>query len=107
MRVNRPARLLTWALAALTSITAKAAPVSFNDDVRPILNEACFKCHSGVKEAGGLNLQFREQALGTGKSGARAIVPNRPEESAFIARLITDDEDERMPKDAPPATRKN
>lgn len=81
---------------------AAAEPVAFNREVRPILNNVCFKCHGGVKEAGGLNLQFREQALGAGKSGARAIVPGHPEQSEFIARLVTEDEDERMPKDHAP-----
>ncbi len=49
-----------------------------------------------------MNLQFREEALKEGKSGARAIVPGKPDESEMIARLTTDDASERMPKKQPP-----
>ena len=48
-----------------------AERVSFNRQIRPLLSENCLKCHGGVKEAGGLNLQFREEALKPGKSDLR------------------------------------
>src|SRR5262245_55874513 len=73
-------------------------PVRFNRDIRPILNGQCFKCHGGVKEAGDLNLQFREHAMKAGESGKIAIVPGKPEESEFYLRLVSDDPTERMPK---------
>ncbi len=81
---------------------AGAEPVRFNRDVRPLLNTQCFKCHGGVKEAGGLNLQFRAEALLAGDSGIPGIVPGKPEESGLFQRLVTHDEDEKMPKKAPP-----
>ena len=59
---------------ALSHAAAIAAPVEFNRDIRPILNAHCFKCHGGVKEAGELNLQFRDQALKAGETGEIAIV---------------------------------
>ncbi len=76
-------------------------PVQFNRDIRPILNAVCFKCHGGVKEAGELNLQFRESALKAGESGEIAIVPGHPEKSEFFKRLIAEDSTERMPKKEP------
>jgi hypothetical protein len=79
-------------------------PVSFNRQIRPILSERCIKCHGGVKEAGGLNLQFREWALKGGKSGTPAIVPGDPGKSELMARLTTKDEDDRMPKKSAPLT---
>ncbi|RYD33574.1 MAG: DUF1553 domain-containing protein [Verrucomicrobiaceae bacterium] len=91
--------LITAALAG-----AASSPVEFNRDIRPILNNQCFKCHGGVKEAGGLNLQFRDLALKAGESGKTAIVPGKPEESEFLHRLVTDDDEERMPKKGPPLT---
>jgi len=72
--------------------------VQFNRDIRPLLNAHCFKCHGGVKEAGDLNLQFRERALKAGESGEIAIVPGQPEKSEFYKRLVTDDTSDRMPK---------
>src|SRR5688500_909374 len=70
--------------------TRAEAPVRFNEQIRPLLNTQCVKCHGGVKEAGGLHLLFREQALKSGKSGQPAIVPGKPEQSELIARLITE-----------------
>ncbi len=76
--------------------------VSFSEQVRPLLNAKCAKCHGGVKEAGGMNLLFRESALKGGKSGLPAIVPGKPEASELIVRVTTADEDDRMPKKADP-----
>lgn len=90
--------------AAAEKTAPAAATVEFNRDIRPILNGQCFKCHGGVKEAGSLNLQFREQALKAGDSGKIAIVPGKPEESEFYRRLLTTDEEEHMPKKGPPLT---
>src|SRR6476660_6406520 len=96
-------RLLPLLLGSLLVATSsKAAPVDFNRDIRPLLNAHCFKCHGGVKEAGGLNLQFRDRALQAGETGAIAIVPGQPEESAFIDRPTTSDKTDRMPKKEPP-----
>ena len=88
-----------WSLPALGQ---KAKPVSFSDQVQPLFNTACVKCHGGVKEAGGMNLLFRESALKGGKSGLPAIVPGHPEQSELIKRVTSTDEDERMPKKREP-----
>jgi uncharacterized protein DUF1553/uncharacterized protein DUF1549/cytochrome c len=77
-------------------------PVSFNEQIRPLLDAHCVKCHGGVKETGKLNLLFRDAALKGGKSGLPAIVPGKPDESELIARLTTENEDDRMPKKADP-----
>src|SRR6187399_3368930 len=87
---------------ALAPAALFAGSVQFNRDIRPLLNAHCFKCHGGVKEAGGLNLQFREKALMAGETGEIAVVPGKPEESAFIDRLTTQDKTDRMPKKEPP-----
>ena len=41
----------------------------FTDEVRPILESKCIKCHSGPKPKGGLNLTTREAVLKGGESG--------------------------------------
>ena len=97
---------MLFAASLSCEVIAGELPVDFNRDVRPILNNQCLKCHGGVKEAGELNLQFRDQALKGGESGEFAIVPGQPEHSAFIERLTNSDPTERMPKKAaalPPA----
>ena len=76
--------------------------VHFSRDVRPILNQNCMQCHGGVRQKNGVSFLFREEALGTGKSGKRTIVPGKPDESELIARVTSSDPDTRMPYHAPP-----
>jgi Protein of unknown function (DUF1549)/Protein of unknown function (DUF1553)/Planctomycete cytochrome C len=76
--------------------------VHFSRDVRPILNQNCMSCHGGVRQKNGISFLFREEALGTGKSGKRTIVPGKPDESELIARVTSSDPDTRMPYHAPP-----
>src|SRR6201987_2218115 len=75
--------------------------VHFSRDVRPILNQNCMPCHGGVRQKNGVSFLFREEALGTGKSGKRTIVPGKPNESELIARVTSSDPDARMPYHAP------
>ncbi|MFO1513674.1 MAG: PSD1 and planctomycete cytochrome C domain-containing protein [Verrucomicrobiota bacterium] len=101
---NRSRR--TWPMwVTALCVTASSLPcasaeatVSFNEQIRPLLNAHCVKCHGGVKEAGNLNLLFRDSALKGGKSGLPTIVPGKPQESELIARLTTTNEDDRMPQ---------
>ncbi len=77
---------------------AGAAPVDFSRDIRPLLSNACFACH-GPAEASresGLRLDTRAGAF-TDLDGHKAIVPGKPSESSLYQRIISDDEDERMP----------
>lgn len=75
-----------------------SAAVDFSRDVQPILNKNCIACHGGVKEAGEVSFIFRDQVLGKGESGKTVVVPGKPEVSEMIARIITDDKDDLMPK---------
>lgn len=76
--------------------------VRFSRDVRPILNQNCMPCHGGVRQKNGVSFLFREEALGTGRSGKRTIVPGWPDESELIARVTSSDPDARMPYHGPP-----
>lgn len=71
--------------------------VSFNKDIRPIFINKCTKCHGGAKADGDLSLIYREEVLGTGKSGKTIIVPGHPEKSELYRRIVTDDVDDKMP----------
>ncbi len=93
-----------FTLAALVSARPTwGAPtpgkLDFNRDVRPILNEHCFQCHGfdDKTRKGKLRLDVRSGALTGGKSGHPALVPGRPDESAFVQRILTHDPDELMP----------
>jgi len=74
------------------------ADIDFSREIRPILNANCTACHGGVKEAGGVSFIYRDKALGIGESGKTVIVPGNPDASEMIARMISTDPDEVMPK---------
>lgn len=87
--------ILTAAFSTL--ISNGQEKISFNEQIRPILNSKCTKCHGGAKADGDLSLIYREQALGKGKSGKTIIVPGHPEKSELFRRIVTDDIDDKMP----------
>ncbi len=75
-----------------------AAKVNFNRDIRPLLSNTCFTCHGpdeGSREAD-LRLDTHAGAL-EDRGGSRAVVPFKPEDSDLIARITSEDPDERMP----------
>src|SRR5436190_19028462 len=77
------------ALLAAPLIRAEELPASldyFEREVRPILVDACHKCHGPNKQESDLRLDSREAALKGGVSGA-AIVPGQPEKSLLIAAI--------------------
>src|SRR4051812_14584256 len=87
------------AAALLWPACARAEPLDFNHDVRPILSDNCFKCH-GFDDAarkGKLRLDRRDTALKGGKSGDPAIVPGKPDDSELVKRIFSEDPDEVMP----------
>jgi hypothetical protein len=96
--------VLTCALLVAAFLTRHRSDdeVHFSRDIRPILNQNCMPCHGGVRQKNGISFLFREEALGTGKSGKRTIVPGKPNESELIARVTSSDPEARMPYHAPP-----
>ena len=58
----------------------------FEQRVRPLLVDRCFKCHSGAKHRGGLRLDTQSGIVRGGDSGP-AIVPGDPQASLLIAAV--------------------
>jgi len=96
-----------WAGAALVVCviaTASAAQPTrpqfdfFENKVRPVLANHCYKCHSiqAEKVKGGLLLDSREALLKGGDSGS-AIVPGDPDKSLLIKAVRYTDPDLQMP----------
>ncbi len=81
---------------------AVRSTVSFNRDVRPILNEKCVACHGGVRQLGDVSFIYRDEALGKGKSGRPTVVPGKPRASELVARVTSRDPETRMPYHAAP-----
>lgn len=81
-----------------SSVAATAgAPVDFNRDIRPILNQNCITCHGGVRMLGKISFVFREEATRAGESGKITIKPGDAEDSELMARITTRDPEKRMP----------
>ncbi|MBM4003567.1 MAG: DUF1553 domain-containing protein [Planctomycetes bacterium] len=75
--------------------------IDFNRDIRPILSNACFKCHGpdANERKGGMNgLRLDTLAGATADQGGTvAIVPGHPEQSELMRRILSADPEERMP----------
>ena len=76
--------------------------LSYNKDIRPILNENCLVCHGGVRQLGGFSLLFEEDAFGETESGQPAIVRGNHKKSELYRRLTHPDPEKRMPQEAGP-----
>jgi hypothetical protein len=98
------ARRATLALALASTVHALQKPVSdpgiefFENRVRPVLAENCYRCHSdrADKLKGGLRLDTREGLLKGGDSGP-ALVPGEPDKSLLIKAVRYTDESLQMP----------
>ncbi len=69
-------------------------PLSFARDIRPILSDNCFACHGPDESAreADLRLDIRQNAV-----EHQAFVAGSVDESEMMRRILSDDEDERMP----------
>lgn len=76
--------------------------ISFNDDIRPILNDKCLRCHGGVRASGGFSLLFETDAFDTTDSGRPAIERGNHAKSTLYQRLIETDPELRMPHESAP-----
>src|SRR5215207_9499536 len=74
------------------------ARVQYNRDVRPILADACFRCHGfdKNKREADRRLDTREGALAE-NDNVRAIVPGKLDDSDAHVRIHSTDKDEMMP----------
>jgi hypothetical protein len=72
--------------ASLSAATPEPSPDQvkfFEEKVRPILAENCYKCHGSDEQKGNLRLDLRAMALAGGESG-EVIVPGRPDKSLLV-----------------------
>src|SRR6266705_1207654 len=91
------------ALAALTPEQIAQLPpaashtVNFTNEIKPIFETSCMKCHGRGKDKGGLRLDTRETFLKGGDSGP-AVVPGKSADSLLISLVQGFDPDNVMPK---------
>lgn len=79
-----------------------ADKLDFNQDIRPILSDKCFRCHGfdEKKREAGLRLDSAEGATLKLESGATAVVPGKSNDSELIKRILATDKDQKMPPEA-------
>ncbi|MBX3398638.1 MAG: hypothetical protein KF873_07860 [Gemmataceae bacterium] len=92
------AALLLLLFAPAPSASAADKPVSFINDVAPILKENCFACHDAKKRSGKYDMTTIEKMLAGGSDG-EPIVVGKPDESEFHTLIVTKDERRMPPRD--------
>jgi WD40 repeat protein len=82
---------------------AAAIKVSFDKQIRPILQGHCLGCHQPAKAKGNYLMMTREQMLAAGESKLPAIVPGDPDKSNLVKMITPDAKGEaEMPKGKKP-----
>ncbi len=91
-------------ILSYVSVSANAADTAqqeqfFERQIRPVLVERCFECHSGKKQEGGLRLDSREFLVEGNLSGA-AVTPGKLHLSRLWDVIQYDEGDIQMPPKA-------
>lgn len=92
-------RTLSSFLTSLNRATSQL-PISFEQQVAPILKDNCLSCHSGNNARAGLRLDTF-QAIQRCNQAKPFIVPRVPARSLLYARVSTQNAQLRMPKNQP------
>ncbi len=88
-----------WVLAAAATVSASAQDFTFfESNIRPVLANKCYGCHSSTMAApmGGLRLDTKAGMLAGGIRG-HAVVPGEPENSLLLEALRYTNHEIQMP----------
>lgn len=95
---------LIYCLAILPMASAEPgrqpaqAELNYNLDIRPILADNCYACHGPDEKARQAELRLDTKAGAFSEpSGYPIIVPGNPDESELYRRIISEDDNYRMP----------
>jgi hypothetical protein len=84
--------LACW-LPATVSLTAQELrSIDFSHEIVPVLRENCVECHGGDNSEGGFSINTRELIL-----DAAAAEPGQSDASHLMERVVSEDDDFRMP----------
>src|SRR6476620_4633977 len=87
--------LAAWLVLGTSAASAQAKPVSFINEVAPILKENCFACHDAKKRSGKYDMTTFEKLL-AGGAGGEGITAGAHAESELYT-LIVSAKERRMP----------
>ncbi|WP_417380929.1 PSD1 and planctomycete cytochrome C domain-containing protein [Gimesia sp.] len=95
-------RLFCLALFLTIAVSATCAAPDFKEQVVPILQQHCIRCHNESTKDGGLSLETKQGALAGGENG-RILMPGVADESILLD-YVTGPEPE-MPKKGEPLSK--
>ena len=81
-----------------------ATPVSFRQQVAPLLLDNCVACHGAKSAEGGYRVDAYAEMFKPGDSGELPVGQSKDEAGELLRRLTTSDEHERMPAESEPLT---
>ena len=82
----------------VASAQLSAEEIDFNQDIRSILSNHCLTCHGPDPAERKADLRLDTQAGSRADLGGyAAILPGNPDASELLNRVVTSDEDDRMP----------
>lgn len=88
-------------IPASLAVTGEPPPISFREQIAPILVKSCLGCHNDKKAENGLNMtSFALLKKGGKSTGSSVIVPGEPDESELVLS-VRSDADPRMPLKLP------
>ena len=71
-------------------------------DIQPIFVKRCYECHGPDKQKSDLRLDNKKDALRGGKSEKPLLLSGQSPKSELIARVTSEDEEQRMPAKGDP-----
>jgi mono/diheme cytochrome c family protein len=82
-----------------TPVKQPAAVIDFDRQIRPILSENCYTCHGPDEQQrkAKLRLDTRDGLFGKLRGAGHVVVAGKPGESELLARILSSDDEERMP----------
>ena len=88
------------------SVAQAAEPVSFKEEIKPILETRCLSCHNPENDKGELQLDTRANALKGGEYGPAIVVGDPEKSSLYALTIVPPDDDTIMPPKGDPLTKK-
>ena len=96
MAVAMPASADKLELGDATKLPPAAAKkgVTYDADIKPLVEKSCLKCHSGEKPKGKYSLESKEKLLKGGPDGAPVVVGDSSKSALvhYISDLVEDSE---------------
>jgi len=88
---------LAVSLGLVAAVSSAVGEIDFKQQVRPVLEVYCLKCHGDEKPKGDLSLTTRANAL-KGGDGGTSLVPGEPDKSSlYTLTILPEDHDDIMP----------